>query len=116
MAWIIIIQIRDEIFCHWILFFVDAGLNNHVTIKSEIRHFEKLISYNTGEFLWIMIHTNIILKQGLCRAEIEGNYVKTDSLLIITVRKSWIDDLVSFVCQIPDFGDKETEKNSIIKK
>ena len=31
--------------------FVDAGLNNHVTIKSEIRHFEKLISYNIGELL-----------------------------------------------------------------
>ena len=44
--------------------FVDAGLNNHVTIKSEIRHFEKLISYNIGELLWIMIHTSIITWSG----------------------------------------------------
>ena len=59
--------------------YVDAGFN-HVTIKSEIRHCLKLISLNTGELLWIMIHTNIILKQALYRTEIEGNDVDTDSI------------------------------------
>ena len=83
---------------------------SHVTIKSEIRHCEKLISHNTGEFLWIMIHTNITSKQILCRTKIEGNDVKTNSSDIIPVWKSWIDDLVSSICHIPDFRFLVTEK------
>ena len=72
--------------------FVDAGFGNQVTIKCEI------IFHNTSELLLIMSHTNIILKQVLWRTEIEGNYIQTNSTDIITVWKSWIDDLVSFTC------------------
>ena len=96
--------------------FVDAGLNNQVTIKSEIRNCEKLISHATGELLWVIINTNIIFRQGLWRTEIEGNYVKTNSHGIVVVWKSWIDDLVCFVCQIPDFRFYTTEINQLLKK
>ena len=36
------------------------------------------------------------LKRILCSAEIEGNYVETNTKQ--AVLKSWIDDLVIFIC------------------
>ena len=57
-----------------------------------------------------MIHTNIILKQALWRTEIEGNDVETNSIGIIVVWKNWIDHLVSFIYDIPDFRFLITEK------
>ena len=44
------------------------------------------------------------MKQILCRTEIEGNYVKTNSRAIIVVWQSWIGDPASFVSEIPDFS------------
>ena len=63
----------------------------------------------------IIIHTKIIVKQILCRAEIERNQVKTNSIVIVGVWQDWTDDFVRFICEIPDFRFQTAEK-SIIKK
>ena len=65
--------------------FVDASFDSHVTVKSDIKQCSKLISQNTGELLWIIIQTNIVLKQNLCRTEIEGNHVENYSSIIFNV-------------------------------
>ena len=44
------------------------------------------------------MYANIILKQILCRTEIEGNYVETDSRGIVIFWKGRFDDPVRSIC------------------
>ena len=92
------------------LFLMIQVSTSHVTIKKELKHCEKLISQNPGNLLWIITNTSLIVTQILCRTEVEGDYVETDSTGIMVVWKSWIDDLVRFIYWIPDFRFRVTEK------
>ena len=85
--------------CGWLII-------NNIILHNIFNSLQSIISYITKR--------NIILKHILC-TEIEGNFVKSNSYGIGPFWMSYIDNHVTFLFEIPDFGNSNTEKFSIIK-